>query len=372
MLVNELMEELNKEFTSGVPDSTLRAIEDFIIEREGISRSHIIAANEGNAIGLAAGYYMSTGKTPLVYLQNSGIGNALNPLVSMMNEKIYGIPCILIVGWRGEPLVKDEPQHLFQGEITLDLLKIMDIEYIVIESDTTKEAVKEFLETSESLLEKGKQVALVIKKNTLEAKSKHNYFNEFTLTREEVINIILNYTIDDPVLASTGKIGREVFDLRDTRGEQHYRDFLSVGAMGHVSSVALSVALYKPETKVWCLDGDGAIIMHMGAMATIGASKPSNLVHILFNNGAHESVGGLPTVSDSIDYIGMAKSVGYENLYSISDITQLEEALTKISKESGLTFIEIKVAIGSRADLGRPSITPNESMKNFMKFLENK
>lgn len=372
MLVDELMNELKIEFASGVPDSTLRALEDFIMTSKGISKEHIIAANEGNAVAIAAGYHMSTGKIPLVYLQNSGIGNAINPIASLMNEKIYGIPCIFIVGWRGEPNVKDEPQHLFQGEITLKLLENLDIKYLVIDKNSKSEDVKNFLNQEVEDLNNGKQVALVIKKESLEASNKVKYTNEFSMKREAAIDKILDFTLDNPVLASTGKIGREVFSLRDLRGEPHYRDFLSVGAMGHVSSVALGISLYKLSLRVWCLDGDGAVIMHMGALSVIGANKPNNLVHVLFNNGAHESVGGLPTVSESIDYLQMAKAVGYEKIYSVDCLEELENVLKSVSLENQLTFIEIKVAIGSRADLGRPTISSQESKVNFMKFLSEK
>ena len=300
------------EFFAGVPDSQLKALCSFLMDRYGLDPArHVIAANEGNAAALAAGYHLATGKVPVVYLQNSGLGNVVNPVASLLNEKVYAIPCLFIVGWRGEPGVHDEPQHLFQGEITLPLLDTLDIPYFVIGKDTTLEQVQAKLDEYRALFAQGKQAAFVVRKGALDYSGKTVYHNANPMSREAAIGHILAASGNDLVVSTTGKASREVYELREVRGHGHGHDFLTVGSMGHSSSIALGIALQKPERRVWCLDGDGAAIMHLGALALIGANRPANLIHIVLNNEAHESVGGMPTVAGKLDLPGIAKACGY-------------------------------------------------------------
>lgn len=300
----------------GVPDSRLQSLCKFIIDKYRISENHIISANEGNAVALAAGYHFATGKNPCVYLQNSGIGNTINPIVSLTSEKVYGVPCVYIIGWRGEPGSKDAPQHMFQGEITLELLDTLNIEYYILGKTTTEEELNKVALAHKEVLDQGKSVAYLIKKDVFEYQSTISYKNKFTLLREEAIRNIINYSKEDIVVATTGKTSRELYEVREHNSQSHKYDFLTVGSMGHCSSIALGIALNKPKTRIWCLDGDGAAIMHMGAMATIGAHSPQNYTHVILNNEAHESVGGQPTVASQIDFCKIAEGCGYKNIYS--------------------------------------------------------
>lgn len=359
------------EFFTGVPDSQLKPLCNYLMSRYGISDKHVIAANEGNCVALAAGYHLATGKVPVVYLQNSGIGNIINPVASLMNDKVYGIPCVFVVGFRGEPGIHDEPQHIYQGEVTVKLLEDMDIATFVVSKDTTEEELELKHNEFKALLEKGKQVAFVIRKGALSFDGKVEYKNSNSMRREDIIRTITEYTADDIIVSTTGKASRELFEIREGRKEGHEKDFLTVGSMGHASSIALEIALQKPQRQVWCIDGDGAALMHLGAMALVGASSPKNMIHILINNSAHETVGGMPTVADKLDFLMIAKGCGYKNVLSAEDEAGLKAALNKAKESDELTFIEVKCSIGARDDLGRPTTTAKENKDNFMKFLED-
>lgn len=369
MKVNELIDELQNDFYTGVPDSTLRPICDYLMEQKGLFANHVIAANEGNCVGIAAGYYMATRKVPIVYLQNSGIGNIANPVISLLNEQVYEIPCLFFVGWRGEPGVADEPQHRYQGEITEKLLRDMGIEVFVIKENITNEQMQSIIKSANQFLEEKKQVALVFCKGSLESEEKKKYSNHYTIVREEAIRYLADYSLQDVIVASTGKISRELFEVREEKKQGHNKDFLTVGSMGHSSSIALGIALQKKNKRIWCLDGDGALLMHMGAMALLGASGVENVIHVVFNNGAHESVGGLPTVMEKVDLIKMSEALGYKKAYSVSTLQELELVLGEVNHNWNLTFIEIKTAIGSRTDLGRPTIAPKDNLRDFMNYL---
>ena len=358
------------DFFAGVPDSQLKPLCDYLIDTYGISEKHIIAANEGNAVALAAGYHIATGKIPVVYMQNSGIGNIINPVASLMNDKVYGIPCIFIVGWRGEPGIHDEPQHIYQGEVTIKLLEDMDIRTFVIDKETSEEDVKKQLKQWQPLLEVGKQVAFVVRKGALEFDGKVKYVNANTMVREEIIRHIVAISESDPIVSTTGKASRELFEIREANGQGHQYDFLTVGSMGHSSSIALEIALQKQDKKIWCIDGDGAMLMHLGAMALIGANKPNNMIHVIINNSAHETVGGMPTVASTIDIVAIAKACGYPNAVSVDSYDSLNVELKKARTRQALTLIEAKSTISSRGDLGRPTTTATENKNGFMKYLE--
>ncbi|SET21683.1 phosphonopyruvate decarboxylase [Natronincola peptidivorans] len=372
MDVVELVKQLkglNVDFFSGVPDSQLKPLCNYLMNSYGISNNHIIAANEGNAVALAAGYHLSTGKIPCVYLQNSGLGNIINPVASLLNKKVYGIPCVFVVGWRGEPDVHDEPQHVFQGEITLKTLEVMDIDYMIIDKNTTEEELHIKMKKFKLMLDSGKSVAFVVKKGGLSYDEKVKHKNENTTLREEIIRQITNAAEEDIIVSTTGKTSRELFEIREQNNQSHKYDFLTVGSMGHSSSIALGIALNKPNTRVWCIDGDGAALMHMGSMAVIGAKSPDNYIHVIINNGAHESVGGQPTVADDINFGQIALGCGYKAAYHAKDLNQLQDVLCEIQGKKGPIFIEIKSAIGSRDDLGRPTTTPTENKTAFMTYL---
>lgn len=370
MKVEKLLEIIDADFYTGVPDSQLKALCDYLMYTYGIdAKHHIIAANEGNCTAIAAGYHLATGKYPVVYMQNSGEGNIINPVASLLNEKVYAIPAVFIVGWRGEPGVHDEPQHIFQGEITLKLLEDMQIKSYVITDSTTDEETKNVMNEFRADLEKGRSVAFVIKKGALVYDNKVEYKNENVMTREEIIRHIVQITGEDIIISTTGKASRELFEIREANKQEHKYDFLTVGSMGHSSSIALGVALNKGEKKVWCVDGDGACLMHMGAMAVIGSLAPANMVHIVINNGAHETVGGMPTAMGATDLQKIAQACGYKHVTSVSTYEDLDRTLQEVKNLNELCFVEVKASIGARKDLGRPTTTAIENKESFMEYL---
>ncbi len=373
MKVEKFVEILQADFFTGVPDSQLKALCNYLYNTyKTDSAHHMICANEGNCVALAAGYHLATGKIPVVYMQNSGEGNIINPVASLLNDKVYAIPMIFVIGWRGEPGVHDEPQHIYQGEVTIKLLDDMDIASFAIGKDTTDEEVSSKMEEFSKLLQKGKNVAFVIRKGALSYEEKVKYKNSNTMCREDIIRHIVKVTGEDPIISTTGKASRELFEIREAEGKSHKYDFLTVGSMGHASSISLGVALNQKDRKIWCIDGDGAALMHMGAMAVIGNNRPENLVHIIINNASHETVGGMPTVAGGIDFTGLAKSLGYPSAVSVDTFDKLDEALKNAKEKDELSLIEVKCSIGAREDLGRPTTTAFENRENFMNYLLKK
>lgn len=367
----ELLIKNGTDFFTGVPDSLLKNFCAYVTDNSPES-SHIIAANEGCAVGLASGHYLATSKTSLVYMQNSGLGNTVNPLLSLADREIYSIPMVLLIGWRGFPSVHDEPQHVKQGKVTCELLDTMKIPYEVLEGDE-QEITSKINKCYDYISEQNAPFALIAKKDSFgEYKLKKNSLIDAEMTREEAIErIILSAKSDSVFVSTTGMASRELFELRVKHGMDHKSDFLTVGSMGHASQIALPIAMKKPSRTVFCLDGDGASIMHMGGMAIIGNRKVPNYVHIVLNNGAHDSVGGQPTVGLDIDLCGIAKSCGYENIISVSTGDMLKAALSGDAIGQMLTFIEVKVKKGARKDLGRPTSSPADNKKAFMEFLND-
>ena len=371
MKVEKLVEIIGADFYTGVPDSQLKALCNYLMSVYGIDpKHHIIASNEGNCTALAAGYHLATGKVPVVYMQNSGEGNIINPVASLLNDRVYAIPVVFIVGWRGEPGVHDEPQHIYQGEVTLKLLEDMGIASFVVGKETSDEEAEKAMENFRTILASGKDVAFVIRKGALTDAPAVEYKNEYSMTREEIIRHIVNASGKDPIVSTTGKASRELFEIRVANGQGHKYDFLTVGSMGHSSSIALGVALNKPHTRVWCIDGDGALLMHMGAMAVLGANKPGNLIHVVINNGAHETVGGMPTVAGYTDIVSAAKACGYPCAVCVDSAEALDRELEKAKTRGELSLIEVKCSIGSRGDLGRPTTSAIENKISFMDYLK--
>lgn len=371
MKVEKLVEIIGSDFYTGVPDSQLKALCNYLMNTYGIDEHHhVIAANEGNCTALAAGYHLATGKVPVVYMQNSGEGNIINPVASLLNDKVYAIPVVFIVGWRGEPGIHDEPQHIYQGEVTVKLLEDMDIKPFIIGKETTDEEVEAAMSEFKDILKSGKDVAFVIRKGALSYDEKVVYKNDNDMVREDIIKHIVAVTGEDPIISTTGKASRELFETRVANGQSHKYDFLTVGSMGHSSSIALGVAINKPDQKIWCVDGDGAVLMHMGSMAVLGANKPNNLVHVVINNGAHETVGGMPTVAGSIDLVGVAKACGYPYAVKVDSFEALDSELKAAKERNELSLIEVSCSIGARDDLGRPTTTALENKENFMEYLK--
>lgn len=361
---------LGIDFFAGVPDSLLKNICAYI--SDNIDSSHnIIAANEGGAVGLAAGYHLATGKIACVYMQNSGEGNIINPLASLTDKEVYNIPVLLLIGWRGRPGVHDEPQHVKQGKITTGLLNTMGINFDVLSKDEEKAAVQ--IEKAVATMQSTKEVyALVIEKDTFESHTLQDVeVNALAMTREEAIRTVAAAAGEqDAIVGTTGMISRELFEYRESVNEGHERDFLTVGAMGHASQIALGIALMKSSRTIWCFDGDGASIMHMGSMAIVANKAPRNLVHVVFNNGAHDSVGGQPTVGLKIDLPAIARAVGYKEAYSVDSKETLLQVLETMKSATGPIFLEVKVKKGNRKDLGRPTTTPVQNKEALMNFLK--
>lgn len=357
-------------FFTGVPDSLLKEVCAYITDHVP-SRNHIIAVNEGSAVGLAAGYHLATGRIPVVYMQNSGLGNSVNPLLSLMDREVYNMPLLLLVGWRGEPGVKDEPQHVKQGKVTLPLLEAMGIRYAVL-SEEEALSEKQVTLALDAVRDSREPFALVVPKGTFAPYAlKKKEEKEPALGREEAIRMIAA-SLDERevVVATTGMISRELFEYRESVGEGHERDFLTVGSMGHASQIALGIALQQPERKVYCFDGDGAFLMHMGGAATIGSLQPSNLIHIVLNNGAHDSVGGQPTAGFQVDIPRIASGCGYKRVVSVGDPASLRQTMHEVKKETGPVLIEVKVKKGARKELGRPTVTPVDNKHALMAFLK--
>lgn len=357
------------DFFAGVPDSLLKNFCAYITDNAP-EEKHVIAANEGCATALAAGYHFATGKIPLVYMQNSGEGNAINPLLSLVDMDVYSVPLLLVIGWRGEPGVHDEPQHVKQGKVTCALLDAMKIPYEIVDEDETVlpalfERAYAYMRTA------GGPFALIIRKGT---------FDEYTLkntvpvsglmSREQAIErIMLGADARTAFVSTTGMASRELYELRDTYRRGHESDFLTVGSMGHASQIALSIAMQKKDRPVYCIDGDGAVIMQMGGLAVIGSRCPPNMVHFVLNNGAHDSVGGQPTVGRQIDLCAAAAACGYKNVVKVRTAEELDAVVKDEKTKSMLTFVEVLVRKGARKDLGRPKSTPIENKNAFMSFL---
>ena len=366
----DLLIKNGTDFFAGVPDSLLKNLCAYITDNAP-AENHIISANEGSATGLATGYHLATGKIPMIYMQNSGEGNMVNPLMSIADPDVYSIPMLIVIGWRGEPGVHDEPQHVKQGKVTCDLLDAMKVPYEVL-SDNEADLPAQFEKAYKYIKENNAQYAFVIRKGTFdEYKLQNNIPVEGKMSREDAIEKIMLSADDRTAFVSTtGMISRELYEQRDKHNMGHDRDFLTVGGMGHASQIALAIAMQKKDRQVYCLDGDGASIMQMGGMATIGSRKLSNYVHFVLNNGAHDSVGGQPTVGREVDFCEIAEGCGYENVVKVTTPEELDAVLGDGETKEKLTFVEVFVRKGNRPDLGRPKSTPVENKKALMEFLK--
>ena len=364
----ETLRDYGINFFAGVPDSLLKNICAYITDHFDAAHN-IISANEGAAVGLAAGHYLATGKPACVYMQNSGEGNIINPIASLTDQEVYNIPVLLLIGWRGRPGVHDEPQHVKQGKITTGLLNVMGINYEVLSKEEDKASKQ--IEKAVNALKSKDMFALVIEKDTFEEYKLQNVeVNDLSMSREEAIQTVAAALGEkDCIVSTTGMISRELFEYRAAMGQGHERDFLTVGSMGHASQIALGIALAQPKRRVWCFDGDGATIMHMGSLAIIANKSPKNYIHVVFNNGAHDSVGGQPTVGLKIDLPAAAKALGYMATYSVDNKAALEAILNNVKQQEGPVILEVKVKKGNRKDLGRPTTTPIQNKEALMNFL---
>jgi len=356
------------DFYAGVPDSLLKPVCFYLADHAG--DKHVVAANEGGAVALACGYHMATGKVPLVYLQNSGQGNTINPLLSLADPEVYSIPMLLLIGWRGEPGTKDEPQHVKQGKVTVDLLEAMDIPWRVLdpEPEAAQRSVDELVAIAAA---ENRPVALLVRKGTFEPyKAKDQPSGDFEMTREEAIEAVVPALGEtDAIVSTTGHISRELYEYRARNGLGHQREFLTVGGMGHASQIAMGIALAKPDRQVFCLDGDGAMLMHMGGTAIVGAAGVANFKHVIFNNGVHDSVGGMASAGLRVSFTEIAKACGYTEAWRVEGSADVAGKIAELRAATGPAMLEIMVKKGARADLGRPKTTPVENKTAFTQFL---
>lgn len=352
------------EFFTGVPDSLLKDM-CTCISRTLPSDRHITAANEGNAVSIACGYNIATGKTGVVYMQNSGLGNAINPLLSLADEKVYNIPLLIIVGYRGEPNVKDEPQHIKQGELTLPLLETLGLEYIILSEDYRNQIVycKEYIEMH------NKPIVIVVRKSTFARyEGESDKRNHNICTREKALELVLNnLSENDFVISTTGKTSREIYEIRERNGMGHGQDFLTVGSMGHTSSLALGISRFATHN-IYCVDGDGAFLMHMGGLAVAARNMGTNYRYILINNGCHESVGGQPTIAYDINIKDILYAFGFEYVVSADCETEITDGI-KFLKEKAKSALIINTNDRSRSNLGRPGTTPESNKNTFIEKL---
>lgn len=353
---------------AGVPDSALQPFCNYLNQAEH-GFSHYVPANEGAAVGLAIGSYLSAGKPACVYMQNSGIGNIVNPVTSLANKAVYDIPILFIVGWRGEPGKKDEPQHRFMGEITRSILDVLEIPNAVLSSDMTEEEIAQIFKEAGQALSENKQYAIVVKRDALETDEKLAYANSFSLCREDAISeIIKSISPEDIIVSTTGKISREVYEQCDKIVGHHKQAFLTVGGMGHAGMIAFGIAQQRKEKRVYCIEGDGAVLMHMGELAFLAKQSPENLIHICLNNDAHESVGGMPTGAAGKEFYKVAGECGYQYAVCVDCLKDLQGELKKLKEISLPAFLEVKVKLGARADLGRPKESAVENKEQFMQY----
>jgi phosphonopyruvate decarboxylase len=362
--------DLGVEMYTGVPDSLLKEFGKHVMA-ELPREQHIIAANEGSAVGIALGHYLRTGRPALVYLQNSGMGNTVNPLLSLADADVYGIPMILLVGWRGQPGVKDEPQHVKQGRVMTALLDAMELPWAVLPHDTA-EAEACLTEAVRQAEEGSTPYVVLVEKDTFapaEVALPSDAATQLS-SREDALKALAAAVGSEAVIVSTtGMLSRELFEHRESAGEDASRDFLTVGGMGHASSIALGVAKQESDREVWCFDGDGAMLMHLGTLAIIGDHAPGNFLHVVFNNGVHDSVGGQPTSIDVVDIPAVALAAGYRHAETVSDLTEVDDAIERLRGAGGPSLLELQVRPGNRAGIGRPTRTPAESKQAFMAAL---
>jgi len=352
-------------FFTGVPCSIFKDWLNFVGEKKQFQK--VAVASEGEACAIASGFYLATGKTPVVYMQNSGLGNSVDPLTSLMNKEVYGIPALLLISWRGEPRIKDEPQHLKMGKITFRLLNTLGIPFVAL-SDNEKTAGRQIKKAKAYLKKRELPYAIIVRKGTVASYQAKKKKDKYSLTRERAIELIIGELKGNAaVISTTGKTSRELFELRKRKRQGHKCDFYTLGSMGCSAGIALGVALQKPKKKVFVFDGDGSVLMKMGTLATVGHYLPKNFYHIIFDNNTHDSTGGQRTVSDTVQFDKVAKACGYKSARVLSREKEIKESLSNIKQ--GPLMLVIKVKKGSREGLGRPTLSPLKMKKSFMKFL---
>ncbi|HEX6233542.1 MAG TPA: phosphonopyruvate decarboxylase [Jiangellaceae bacterium] len=368
------LRELGVTMYTGVPDSLLKQLGAHVMATLP-RQNHVIAANEGGAVAIAMGHYLRTGSPAVIYLQNSGMGNTINPLLSLADPDVYGTPMVVIVGWRGQPEVKDEPQHVKQGRVMTALLDALELPWSVLPREPTA-ADSTMAEAVKVAVDRNTPYVVLVEKDTF-AKADVSMpavaGQEGLASREDALIAMAEAVGREAIIVSTtGMLSRELFEYRERSGQSGERDFLTVGGMGHASSIALGIAMQETEREVWCFDGDGALLMHLGSLAVIADHAPPSYFHVVFNNGVHDSVGGQPTSVNVVDVAAVARAMGYRYAQSTSDLAAVADAVAQLRSRGGPALLELKVRPGNRAGIGRPTRTPAQSKQAFMAALRGR
>jgi len=368
----EILEDYNFTFFTGIPDSTFKDLMKFLADNNSKELKNIVACNECEAIALASGYHLATNRIGIVYMQNSGLGKAVNPLTSLCDPDVHSIPILLMIGWRGEPGKIDAPQHKKMGKITLPLLDTLQIPYSILEPDLSvvkNELVKAINYFNDN---KGPYAFIFQRGFFKDYEMKFKQSNRYNLTAKEVIQLIMdNLNHKEIIVSTTGYITRELYEYRESKNKDHHKSFYNIGSMGCASSIGLSIALHKPKNRVIVFDGDGAAIMQMGAFTTIGKNSPTNFVHIILDNEAHESTGGQPTNSPNVDFVNVALASNYKWSTRVETSEELLKSIDNIKNRKGPILILIKIKISSRSELKRPTKNPKEYKEGFMRYLND-
>ena len=346
-----LLKKNNCDFFTGVPDSVLKELSIKLQNKN--KKKHIIATNEGSAVSLGIGHYLSTKRVPCIYMQNSGLSNALNPLISIAHKRVYSIPLILVIGWRGSPRIKDEPQHNIKGEITENILKLLNIKYTILRSNND---LNKFDKQIKLAKKKSSIVACLIEQGTLTKNKKTNKKKDFYNLDKEIFlkTLLLTLKKNTKIISSTGFNSREIMYLRKKFKITNGRDFYMVGGMGHTSSVALGYSLSNKKNVI-CIDGDGSLLMHLGSIKTAGTFANKNFKYILLNNNSHDSVGNQSTYANNVNFEKLSKSLGFKKFYSIKNKINLKKKIKTFLSEKELSFLEIKISNSKIKKLPRPT-----------------
>lgn len=360
--INSLTEKGYSSFY-GVPDSILSSFsKSLYFDFNHIN--HFITANEGSALAMSIGYQLTHDKVPIVYLQNSGLGNLINPYLSLTNKYVYDIPTLFIIGWRGEPGTKDEPQHMFQGKITLNLLDLLEIDYAILDSETNFEEV---IEQAVQCNKQNKSFVILVKKNTFKNDKRNFPSKKSTISRDEALESLIKIEqINNLYISTTGKLSRELDSIREGKNSKP-SDFYLVGGMGHTFSVSYSLAHENPDKVIICLDGDGSFLMHLGSVGLVASNPLENYIHILFNNSSHQSVGGQPTYIDNLDLEQLSNSLGFKSFLNINKIEDLDSKIYKLERPA---FINIVINTDEKPNLSRPKNTPVKNKESFKSSIQ--
>jgi phosphonopyruvate decarboxylase len=357
-------------FATGIPDSVLGGLcWELMKETSGIN--HVIACNEAAAVATAIGWHIGTNSIPLVYLQNSGLGSAVNPLASLAAGEVFHVPVLLLIGWRGKPGRLDEPQHRLMGSATVPILNCLGIpvDELPPDEEIAHDAITKIFG---EIRVTGESRALVVEMGTIgpsESIPWSRYHAGLWTGAEALRHLCRRMPKDDLCVSTVGLVSRLLAAYRSGHRQEPANDLLAVGGLGLVSQLALGLALATPTRRIWCFDGDGSLLMHLGALTSVGASKPKNFVHVLFNNGIHESVGGLPSANQDTAFLQISRACGYKWDASAANAADLDILDHWLQDRDGPYFLELRVSRNVDLEVGRPRTSPRANKDMVMKCM---